>query len=176
MTDGGGIEETLEHYLRVALRSPEDGSRAVSLAVANVHVPVQRALAELGQVAVQTEEDIGDISCVYEVSGPGPQGAVVFISTVLPYAAVILRQDGRYLRFATAADSGWPGSVVQCLTDRGVFVLSEAVCRSKRPNASWHGGPTHSYFEDLFEDEFGPPEDWFWVEGSEPAENGRDGR
>ena len=176
MTGGGGIEETLEQYLRVALRSREDGSKAASLAVANVHAPVQRALAELGKVTVQTEEDIGDISCVYEVSGPGSQGAVVFISTVLPYAAVILRQDGRYLRFATAADSRWPGSVVQCLTDRGLFVPSKAACRSKRPNPSWPGGPTRSYFEDLFEDEFGPPEDWFWVRDSELAETGRDGR
>ena len=158
-----GIEDTLEHYLSIAFRSREDGERAGALAVANVHAPVQRALAELGAVTVWTDENIGDISCIYAVDGPGAGGAVVFISTLLPYAAVIASQDGRYLRFASGEDGGWLGSVTKCLTERGFFVLPEAVCRAERPRPRWPDGPLHSHFEDLFQDEFGPPEDWFWV-------------
>jgi hypothetical protein len=170
VTSGGGIEATLEHYLGVAFRTDQDGRRAVSLAVANVHAPVQRALAELGPVTVLTDEDIADVSCVYEVDGPGSEGAIVFISTVLPYAAVILSQGRRYLRFASAEETGWPESVVRCLTDRGFFVLPEAACRAKRPNPAWPDGPLPSYFEDLFEAEFGPPEDWSWMGDPDPAE------
>jgi hypothetical protein len=170
VSSGGGIEATLEHYLRVAFRMEEDRSRAGQLAGANVHEPVQRALAELGPATSRTDEDIADVSCVYEVDGPGPEGAMVFVSTVLPYAAVILSQGEHYLRFASAAETGWPESVVRCLTDSGLFVLPEAVCRAKRPNPRWPDGPLPSYFEDLFEDEFGPPEDWFWVGHPHPAE------
>ena len=170
MTSGGGIEATLEHYLRVAFRTDGDGRRAVSLAVANVHAPVQQALAEHSPVTIWTDEDIADVSCVYKVDGPGPQGAMVFISTVLPYAAVILSQGGRYLRFASAEETGWPGSVVWCLPDRDFFVLPEAACRAKRPDPAWLDGPLPSYFEALFEDEFGPPEDWSWMGEPDPAE------
>lgn len=159
----------MEHYLRVAFQTREDGSRAAALAVANLHAPVQRGLAELGAVTVHTDEDIADISCVYEVEGPGHEGAMVFVSTLLPYAAVILSQERRYLRFASAGEDGWPGSVVSRLTDFGLFVLPEAACRAKRPNPSWPGGPLPSYFEALFEDEFGPPEDWAWVGDADGA-------
>lgn len=170
MFSGGDIEATLEHYLRIAFRTDEDRSRAGKLAVANVHAPVQQALAELGPVTILTDEDIADVSCVYEVDGPGPEGATVFVSPVLPYAAVILRQEERYLRFAAAAETGWPESVVRCLTHRGFFVLPETACRAKRPNPRWPGGPLLSYFEELFQDEFGPPEDWFWVGDLDSAE------
>jgi hypothetical protein len=91
---------------------------------------------------------------------------------VLPYAAVVESQDGRYLRSASAEDTGWTGSVVRCLTNRGLFVLSEATCRAKRPKPRWADGPLPSYLEDLFQDEFGPPEDWFWVGDPEPSEGG----
>jgi hypothetical protein len=131
---------------------------------------VQQALAELGSVTVWTDEDIGDVSCVYGVEGLGAQGATVFVSTVLPYAAVLESQAGRHLRFASAEDTGWTGSVVRCLTNRGFYVLPEATCRAKRSKPRWPDGPRPSYFEDLFQDEFGPPEDWSWVGDAESAE------
>ncbi|MEU2351128.1 hypothetical protein [Modestobacter sp. NPDC049651] len=170
MTDVSGLIATLEHYLGGVLRTAEDRRRAYDLAVANVHAPVQRALEDVGSVTVSTDEDIGDISCIYEVDGPGPEAAMVFISTVLPYAAVILTHTRRYSRFGSMKEVGWPASVVSCLTERGFLVLPDEACRAKRPNPRWPDGPIPSYFEDLFEDEFGPPEDWFWVGDPELAD------
>ena len=164
-----GVEETLEHYLRVAFRSREDSSRAVSLAAGNVHAPVQQVLGQLGAVIVCTDEDIADVSCVYEVEGPGSQNVLVFISTLLPYAAVLVSEGRRYVRFASAGETGWPGAVVARLTERGFFVVPEAACRAKRPDPGGGEGPRISYFEALFEDEFGPPEDWSWL-GDDAAE------
>jgi hypothetical protein len=53
---------------------------------------------------------------------------------------------------------------------RGFFVLPEAARPGKRPNPSWPGGPVPSYSEHLFEDEFGPPEDWAWLGDADEAQ------
>jgi hypothetical protein len=175
VSDSGGLLTTLEHYLNVGLASRATGvgayHRAYQLAVSNVHAPVQRALENIGPVTVVTDEDIGDVSCIYEVDGPNAAAALVFVSTVLPYAAVILTEGRRYSRFvATGEADAWASAVVDCLTELGLFVLPGEACRAKRPTTSGSGGPARSYFEDLFEDEFGPPEDWFWVGDPEPTD------
>ena len=154
--------------MSVVFPTPADRSRATSLAVGNVHEPVQLALAALGSVTVLTDDDIGDVSCIYQVDGPDRQSVTVFISTVLPYAAALLAQGSRYLRFAGEDETGWSERVVRCLTDRGFVVLSEATCRAKSPQPRWSDGPRPSYFEHLFQDEFGPPEEWFWVGDPDP--------
>ncbi|MCZ2826386.1 MULTISPECIES: hypothetical protein [unclassified Modestobacter] len=66
-----------------------------------MHAPVQRALEDFGPVTVVTDENIGDISCIYEVDGPSSAAALVFISTALPYSAVILTEGRRYSRFVS---------------------------------------------------------------------------
>ena len=164
------LQATVEHYARQALRTPEDRTRAVSLAAANVHAPVQRALAELGAVTMWTDEDIADVSCIYEVVGPEPERAVVYVSTVTPYAAVVVVHGGRYARFAEREGTDWPAGVVQCLRARGFVVLPEAVCRAKQPTRHLREEPPLSYFEVLFQDEFGPPEDWFWADDPDRVE------
>jgi hypothetical protein len=178
VSDSRSLLTTLEHYLSVGLGRRETGlgayQRAYELAVSNVHAPVQRALEDIGPVTVVTDENIGDISCIYEVDGPNSAAALVFISTVLPYSAVILTEGRRYSRFVSMGETNeWARAVVDCLTERGFFVLPDDACRAKRPAPSGPGGSTPSYFEDLFEDEFGPPEDWFWVGDPEPANETR---
>ena len=129
-----------------------------------VHAPVQRALAELGPLTVATDGDIADISCVYAVGDPERERAVVFLSSVLPYAAVIAWLGSRPGKFVTKGEPGWAGTVVSCLPERGFFVLDDEARRAKRPVTQWPDGPVFSYFEALLQDEFGPPEDyWLWM-------------
>jgi hypothetical protein len=166
---------TLEHYISVALgdrQSSRGGHQlAHDLAVSNVHAPVQEALGELGSVTVLTDENTGDISCSYEVEGPPQKAAAVYVSTVLPYSAVILIEGQRYSRFVSPGETdAWASAVVACLSGRGLVVLPDEACRAKRLNPRWQGGPVPSYFEDLFYDEMGPPEDWFWVGDPEPED------
>src|SRR3954454_19963190 len=103
---GPGITETLEHYVGVVLSTQEDRRRASRLALANVHAPVQRALAELGSLTVDTDEDIADISCVYALGEPEHEHAVVFLSSVLPYAAVIVWRGRQPGQFVTVGEPG----------------------------------------------------------------------
>ena len=115
-------------------------------------------------MTVATDGDIADISCVYAVGDPEREHAVVFLSSVLPYAAVIAWHGSRPGGFVTDGELGWAGTVVSCLTERGFFVLDEEACRTKRPVAQWPDGPVFSYFGALLQDEFGPPEDyWLWL-------------
>lgn len=179
MTDLRDLLSTLEHYLSVVLGDREGNrglyQQAYELAVSNVHAPVQRALAALGPVEVLTDENTGDISCSYGVEGPQSKGAAVYVSTVLPYAAVILIEGQRFSRFVSQGETDpWARAVVECLSDRGLFVLPDEACRAKRPDPRWSGGPVPSYFEDLLYDENGPPEDWFWVGDPDPGDWLRD--
>ena len=175
MTGLSDLLSTLEHYLSVALGDREAPGplyqRGYELAVSNVHAPLQRALGALGPVAVLTEAETGDISCCYEVDGPDAKSAAVYVSTVLPYGAVILIEGQRYSRFVSQGETDpWARAVVECLSDRGVFVLPDEACRAKRPFPRRSTGAVPSYFEDLLYDENGPPEDWFWVGDPDPED------
>jgi hypothetical protein len=165
-------EDALEQDVSRVLRDPADRLRAISLATSNVHAPAQQALAALGPVMVLTDDDIGDVSCIYQVDGPDDQYATVFVSPVLPYAAVILGQAKSYVRFASTGETGWVGRVVDCLTGRGLAVLPEITCRARAAQPLWSDGPPTSWFEYLFQDEFGLPGDWSWADDGDHEQEG----
>jgi hypothetical protein len=88
---------TLNHYLRVAfgdLQAP-DMALAADLAAENVHHALQADLAGLGPVEVMTEVNTADRACAFRVSGPDDSYVDVEVSTVLPYAVVLLPNGGQ---------------------------------------------------------------------------------
>jgi hypothetical protein len=81
---------------------------AADLAAENVHHALQADLAKLGSAEVMTGIDTGDRACAYRVSGPDDGRVDVEVSTVLPYA-VVLVPDGPGTARATSPRSRMTG-------------------------------------------------------------------
>jgi hypothetical protein len=157
----GSAIEMISHYMRVVYGSLEqpDFSEAVRLAARDVHRPIQQSLTSLGSVEFLTEIDISDTACIYRVAGPDGMTVEVYVSSVLPYGAALLKKDDVLLGYLTAGarEGAWPERVVSAVSSHGILLLSEAVCRSATPIRSVDGSSYMTFFEALFADETETP-------------------
>jgi hypothetical protein len=151
---------TLNHYLRVAfgdLQAP-DMALAADLAAENVHHALHADLAGLGPVEVMTEVNTADRACAFRVSGPDDSYVDVEVSTVLPYAVVLLPNGGPGLTlYLTEATDDWTGKVIDLVRRHGLLPLSSEICRAPSPVLDPYSGDPLTYFEALFRDEHGIP-------------------
>jgi hypothetical protein len=132
--------------------------RAMRLAASNSHSAIQESFALLGAVEVLTDEDAGDVSCVYRVSDSSDLEVEVYISTVMPYAAALTKRSNQVVMHVGPTDVGLPGSVAESLSAHGVVLLSPDIWRSLAPlNVGMEGGVATTLWELLFEREMDVP-------------------
>ena len=131
--------------------------RATDLAAENVHHALQADLAELGSVEVMTEIDTGDRACAYRVSGPDDGHVDVEVSTVLPYAVVLVPDGPGTARYLTEVTDDWAGQIVDLVREQGLLPLARETCRASSPLIDPYSGKPMTYFEAVFRDESGIP-------------------
>jgi hypothetical protein len=158
-TSNLGRLATIDFYLWVAFGNPgePDLRRAADLAAENVHQALQADLAKLGPVEVMTEIETADRACAYRLFGPDDDHVDVEVSTVLPYAVVLVPDGPGIARYLTEVTDDWLGQVVDLVRQHGLLPLSRETCRASSPVIDPYSGKPMTYFEALFRDESGIP-------------------
>lgn len=131
--------------------------KAADLANKNLHQAVLRSLSLLGETEILTDENVGDVSCVYRVSGPEDLEIEVFVFTLLPYAALLLKRGGLFAGYVDRDQTGWAAEVRETIGDHGIMPLPEEVCIADSPVMDIAQGVPLSYFELLFASEIDTP-------------------
>jgi hypothetical protein len=149
------IIRALDHYLLAAygdVNNPDIGA-AVRLAEKGALGFVMEDLAHLGLVEFATEEGLLDTSCIYRVSRDSGLSCVVYLSAVLPYGVVTVRQGEVWLDPAEVNSSSWPGSVASAIASFGITLLSKSICAAASRVRDASTGEVLDYFGALFQSE-----------------------
>lgn len=158
----GPVSECINHFLRVALEEPSAPAYrdATRLARAGVFDALVDQLEPLGQVDVDTDYNINP-ACVYRVRAE-PYSFSVYLSTVLPYAAVTVSSNERRFEgfLSDFLAESWAADLATLVQSWGFLVLPSEVCRAPSIIRDPDTGEVQSFFEALFEYEVDPPWDW----------------
>ena len=153
---------TLELFLaseRSASLLVLDYHQAAEWAEVDVHEPVRVACQEFASVEVITDENV-DSSCVYVLTMSSGRVATVFLSTLLPYAAVVSTGDGP-ARLLDAQEVRDESSDLMDVIDRaGLKIVEPTTCQLLTRFVDPVSRTQRTVFEVLFERDVDPP--WKW--------------
>lgn len=151
LVDSQRLRETVNVYIAVAFGEPFQAGvdRAARLAAQNIHSALSNTLETIGETKNLTDPDVQDTSCFYEVAGAREETLAVYVSTVLPYAAILLVRGDSFDRYVTPEDDGWAGAAAAAVASHGVVILPGSLCVASSPvlaSKERH----YTYFELLF--------------------------
>lgn len=158
----GPATDTVNHFLRLAFEDPDAPAYrdATRLARAGVFDALAAQVKPLGDVRVDTDYNINP-ACVYRVTAQ-PYSFSVYLSTVLPYAAVTVSSERRRFEgfLSEFFSESWAADLDALVRSWGFLVLPSEVCRAPSIIRDPDSGEVQSFFEALFEYEVDPPWDW----------------